>query len=126
MASTKLTKEEWRERCGNMLKLPPLKPGRGRVLICREPSSDVLLSVDKPDGTKFELLSVEKFAAPAMRGILICHGEPALTAMGSKIPFWTEPGQLVTFLQYAGKQYVLDPYEFVVLPEEEIVAAFAR
>lgn len=118
-----MNKDEWRRQCVEMAKKPPLKPGRGCVLISREPSSTVLSRIERSDGTAVDLIGADRYKEPNMRGIVIALGAPKLTMMGGAIPFWVELGQLVTFALYAGKQYILGPHECVVMSEDEILAA---
>ena len=125
MSEKKLTKEEWRRLAGEMVKKPPLQPGRGRVLVVREPSTNVLSEIQTDRGT-VELHGADAYQEPAQRGIVICVGAPKLTMMGGPIPFWVQAGQLVTFPQYSGKQYNLGAAEAVILDEEEILAAIPR
>lgn len=121
-----LTKEQWRDQCKGMIKASPLIPGRGKILVSREPSTSTLATFTDGKGKSVELVRPDAHKEPAMRGIVIAHGLPKLNGMGGPIAPWTKLGQTVTFAQYTGKQYNLGPHEFVVMDEDEVIAAIAE
>lgn len=121
-----MTKQEWWEQCDAMCKKPPLIPGRGKILVSREPTTNVLSRVKGKGGEDIAILGADKFKEPAMRGIVVALGKPKLNGMGGAVPFWVELAQMVTFAQYTGKQYTIDPHEFVVMDEDEVIAAVPK
>lgn len=121
-----MTKDEWKADCKDLIKHSPLIPGRGKILVSREPAASTLSTFKTSEGKEISLIKPEAHKEPAMRGIVIAHGVPKLNGMGGPIAPWTKVGQMVTFAQYTGKQYILGDHEFVVMDEDEVIAAIAQ
>jgi chaperonin GroES len=111
-AKQDLTNEEWLRRCGEMVKKSPVKPGRGQVLVARQPRMSV---------TDGGIIMPEGAQEQAQVAMVIALGEPKRNLMGSDNEYWVKPGDTVIVNQYAGKPLILRDVETAVFAEDDIV-----
>ena len=105
--------ELWRGACGKLAAHPPFTPGRGKILVCREPSEKEKGAIILPDA----------HLVPSRKGIVICVGAPALNGMGGQIPYWVKVGDLLYFPAHIGTEVQLGeqfPYDLLFLNENDV------
>lgn len=106
--------KEWAPQCEAMIAKPPIKPGRGRVAICREPAETTF-------GEGKIILAPDSAQKPTHRGTVVALGPPSLTNMGGQIPFWLKVGDKVVFPMYLGMEVAIKKgLDLVVLREEDV------
>jgi len=110
---TELTNDEWMRRCAAMVEKPPVTPGRGSVLVARQPRLAV---------TQGGIIMPEKAQEQSQLAMVIALGAPKRNLMGSDDEFWVKPGDTVVVNQYAGKPLMLRDVETAVFEEDDIVA----
>lgn len=105
---------DWQGTCGRLAAHPPFTPGRGKILVCREPSEHE---------TAGGILLAGSAVAPSRKGIVLCVGQPALNGMGGQIPFWVKVGDLLYFPAHIGTEVKLGdklPYDMLFLNENDV------
>lgn len=103
----------WRESCKRLMASTEMMPGRGRLLVARDPRSDYL-SQEKV------LLATDASKEQKQTGAVLLCGPKRENAMGSEVDYVFQPGDKVLFNQYGGKPLQLHGLELVILEEAEI------
>ena len=105
---------EWRGACGKLAARPPFTPGRGKILVCREPSETEKGSIILPDA----------HLVPSRKGIVIALGAPALNGMGGQIAYWVKVGDLLYFPAHIGTEVDVGiSYDLLFLNESDVIAS---
>ena len=107
-----LSASDWRDRCREMIKDSPLTPGRGSVMVARQPRQST-------SGGGIIIPTVAKEQAQV--AMVIALGPPKRNLMGSNDEFWVKPGDTVLVNQYAGKPVVLRGIECAIFDEDDIM-----
>lgn len=107
-----LSAAEWLRRCKDMIENPVGKPGRGEVLVARQPRR-----VKTSGGIYIPSSAKEQ----SQLGMVIALGEKALNLMGTEIDFYLKPGDTVLVNQYAGKPVHFREVECAVFAENDVV-----
>lgn len=106
---------QWREWCKKVMAKPPFTPGKGRILVCREPSERM---------TEGGIVLPDVHQAPSRRSVVIALGPEALNGMGGKIPYWLKPGDLVYSPAHIGTEINLGekaPFTMMFLMEDDVI-----
>jgi chaperonin GroES len=107
-----LTDAEWRRRCAAMIEKEPVTPGRGQVLVARQPR------LSKTGGG---VIIPEKGQEQSQVGLVIALGPEGRNLMGSANEYWLKPGDTVLVNQYAGKPLLLRDVEMAIFVEDDVV-----
>lgn len=105
--------DEWRDICRDMIKVPPVRPGRGSVLVARQPREAV---------TSGGIVLPDRAQEQQQIGMVIVLGLPSRNLMGSENEFWLKPGDTVIINQYAGKPLLLRGLELAIFNEDDVMA----
>lgn len=107
--------KQWRDWCTSVAAKPPFTPGKGKILVCREPSEKA---------TEGGIIIADTHQAPSRRCIVIALGTEALNGMGGKIPFWVRVGDLLYTPAHIGTEVNLGkqaPYTLMFLEETDVI-----
>jgi len=103
---------EWQRRVDLLIEQKSITPGRGKVIVARDPRREMLSeSIVLPDAAKEE----------SQTGTIVAFGEPRENPMGSAVDFVYGLGDRVIINQIAGKRLRWYDLEMAVLDEEEIL-----
>jgi len=111
-----MEESEWTRRCEVLIEKPSITPGRGRVLIARQPRSGKQGSVIIPEAAKEQ----------SQLGIVVALGPKRENLMGSEVDYWVSLGDTVLINQYAGKPLGMEGLELTIFEEGDIVARVVR
>ena len=107
--------ETWKGVCGKLAAQPPFTPGRGKILVCREPSEKE---------TAGGIIIPEVGTTPSRKGIVIALGEKAINGMGGQIAFWVKVGDLLYFPAFIGTEVKLGEklaYDLLFVNEADVI-----
>lgn len=112
---------KWREACQQAIRAGKdgLTPGRGRILVARDPRDEFLSRDSKlvaPDASKEQ----------KQTGAVLILGPKRENAMGSEVDYVFSVGDKILMNQYAGKPVNLFGLELVVIEESDIFLRLNR
>jgi len=109
-----LDQAEWQRRVDLIIEQKPLKPGRGRLIVARDPREEFL-------SREADLVKPGQAQEESQTGTVVALGTPRENQMGSEVEFVYQLGSRVIINQIAGKRLRWYDLEMAVMPEDEII-----
>ena len=88
----------------------------------RPPRGKVLIAPDLPRSKAGFIILPEDSRRQSRQGRVVRVGEPRLTKVGAEVPYQVKTGDRVIFLRQFGTWEEVEQGEYLILPEENILA----